>query len=107
MANWTVYMVQQGWAGDIRRNRVVVSGTNTSGTLPANLVGLSHIHAIKPTGHNGDVMDITDTARTCIPAGNVSYSTTEGATAALSLFTVGTSPAAFTGSTAELLVYGV
>ena len=102
MADWTVVgTVRKGWAGDIRRNTVVVTGSNAD-TLPPVSVGMAHIHAIMPTGHNGSIKGVT-----CIPGGTVSISTTEGATTALSLFTAATSPQAFANSSAELYVFGV
>jgi hypothetical protein len=101
MADWTVAMVRKGWAGDIRRNTVVVTGTNAD-TLPPTLVGMAHIHAIVPTGHNGSIA-----GKTCIPAGGISISTTETSAAALSLFTAAASPQAFANSSAELFVFGV
>jgi hypothetical protein len=101
MANWAVVSIRKGWAGDIRRNTVVVTGTNAD-TLPPASVGLAHIHGIVPTGHNGVVSGVT-----VIPAGTVSVSTTEGASTALSLFTAAASPAAFANSSAELFVFGV
>ncbi len=109
MADWTTYVTKKGWAGDIRRNTVVVTGTNAD-TLPPALVGLAHIHAVVPTGHNGVIVCSTatgSTSVTVIPASGVSLSTTEGATAALSVWSAADSPAAFTGSSAELYVFGV
>lgn len=106
MADWTVKVTKQGWAGDVRRNTVIVSGTNDDILAPA-ACGLAHVHAVVPTGHNG-VITHKGTDYTVVPAGAVSYSTTETATqAALALFTVGTSPAAFTDTAAELYVFGV
>lgn len=105
MADWTARVIKKGWAGDIRRNTVVVTGTNAD-TLPPALVGLAHVHAVVPTGHNG-VINANGTNVTVIPGGTVSYSTTETASAALSLFTAATSPQAFANSSAELYFYGV
>ena len=101
MADWTAVVTKKGWAGDIRRNTVVVTGTNAD-TLPPALVALAHIHAVVPTGHDGVVSGVT-----VIPAGAASISTTEGAATALSLFTAAASPAAFSNSSAELYVFGV
>lgn len=106
MADWTVIVAKQGWAGDVRRNTVIVTGTNAD-TFPPALCGLQHIHAIVPTGHNGSITVPGHNAVTVIPAGTVSISTTETAAAALSLFTAATSPQAFANSSAELYVYGV
>lgn len=106
MADWTVKVVKQGWAGDVRRNTVVVTGTNAD-TFPPALCGLKHIHAVVPTGHNGAVTLVDGSTVTCIPGGTVSMSTTETASAALSLFTAAASPQAFANSSAELYVFGV
>lgn len=105
MADWTVRVIRKGWAGDIRRNTVVVTGTNAD-TFTPTLCGLAHIHGIVPTGHNG-VINANGTNVTVIPGGTVSVSTTETASGALSLFTAAASPQAFANSSAELFVFGV
>lgn len=100
MANWTVVKVsRKGWAGDIRRQRVVVTGTNAD-TLPPTLVGLHQIHAVVPTGRAGTIEGVT-----AVAAGAASIGTT--GTPALSLFTAAASPQAFANSSAELFIYGV
>lgn len=105
MADWTVKVTKQGWAGDIRRNTVIVTGTNADTLVPA-LCGLAHIHAVVPTGHNGVIVH-KGVSTTVIPGGTVSISTTETSTGALSLFTAAASPQAFANSSAELYVFGV
>lgn len=99
MANWTVTVTKKGWAGDIRRNTVVVTGTNAD-TITAELCGLHRIQAVVPTGRAGTIAGVT-----AIGVAGASCGTT--ATPALSLFTAATSPAAFANSSAELYVYGV
>ena len=105
MADWTVKVTKQGWAGDVRRNTVIVTGTNADTIGPA-LCGLAHIHAVVPTGHNGVIVH-KGVSTTVIPGGTVSISTTETSTGALSLFTAAASPQAFANSSAELYVFGV
>lgn len=100
MADWTVVKVsRKGWAGDIRRQRVVVTGTNGD-TLPPVLVGLHQIHAVVPTGRDGTIEGVT-----CVAAGTAKIGTT--ATPALSLWTAADSPAAFATTSGELFIYGV
>jgi hypothetical protein len=96
MADWAVSVLKKGWAGNIRRNTVLATGTNADTLSPA-LVGLHQIHAVVPSGRSGSIGGAT-----CAATGAANYTGT-----ALSLFTAATSPAAFDNSSAELFVYGV
>jgi len=96
MADWTVVSVNKGWNGDIRRNRVVVTGTNADDLSPA-LVGLHRIDAVVPTGRSGTISGVT-----CVAGGAAAYDGTN-----LSVWTAADSPAALSNSSAELLIYGV
>jgi hypothetical protein len=96
MADWTVVSVGKGWAGNVRRNTVVVTGTNADDLSPA-LVGLHRIDAVVPTGRSGTISGVT-----AVAAGAADYDGTN-----LSLFSAAASPGAFSNSSAELYIYGV
>lgn len=55
MAAATIHGVEQGWAGDRRRNRVILTlaTTNADTVTPAS-VGLKVIEAIVPSYRSGD-----------------------------------------------------
>lgn len=56
MAAATVHSVVDGWAGDIKRQRVILTAASTdSDTLAPAAVGLKEILAIQPTGRIGTI----------------------------------------------------
>lgn len=71
MAAATVHSVVEGWAGDCKRQRVILTAASTdSDTLAPAAVGLSEIHAIVPTRRIG-TLDGRDGAVTSVVAATV------------------------------------
>ena len=72
MAEIVVKSIRKGWAGDIRRNRVVytVASATTDSCVPAT-VGLHRIYSIQPTGRIGSW-----DGQTLVAAGHVTLNAT-------------------------------
>lgn len=100
MADVTVNAIKKGWAGDVRRQRVVLTGSNGD-TLPASIVGLHKIFAITPTGRSGTVQGVSNV----VPALNVGRAESTGAITGYK--PNGTAIAALSSDPIEVLIYGI
>lgn len=49
----TIHSVLHGWAGDQKRNRVIVTLGATNETITPSQVGLKQVTAVVPTGRTG------------------------------------------------------
>jgi len=76
MAAATVHSVVDGWAGDIKRQRVILTAASTdSDTLAPGAVGLQEIHAIVPTGRIGTITGRDGTVASVVAAVVTSFNT--------------------------------
>lgn len=76
MAAATVHSVVDGWAGDSKRQRVILTAASTdSDTLAPVAVGLSVIEAIVPTGRIGTIPARQGTEADVVAAVVTSYNT--------------------------------
>jgi hypothetical protein len=67
MAAIAVLKVEHGWAGDRKRNRLIVTAAATdSDTLAPAAAGLQEIEAIVPTGRAGTIDGNTVVAASCV-----------------------------------------
>jgi predicted RecA/RadA family phage recombinase len=74
MAAAAILKVEQGWAGDRVRNRVILtSASATTDTVTPAKVGLKQITAVVPTGRSGSIDGIT-----VIAAGAADYVNSSG-----------------------------
>jgi hypothetical protein len=94
MAAATVHSVVDGWGGDIKRQRVILTAASTNAdTLTPGAVGLKEIHCIRPTGRIGTI-DGRDGAVTSV------------VTAILTGYTVTTGVLDCTAAKFEAYIYG-
>lgn len=76
MAAATVHSVVDGWAGDCKRQRVILTAASTdSDTLAPVAVGLSVIEGIVPTGRIGTLPARQGTEASVVAAVVTSYDT--------------------------------
>ena len=76
MAAATVHSVVDGWAGDIKRQRVILTAASTdSDTLAPVAVGLQAIEAIIPTGRIGTITSRNGTEASVVAGVVTSYNT--------------------------------
>lgn len=55
MAAATIHAVEHGWAGDKKRNRVILTlGSTNADTVTPAAVGLKTIEAVQPTNRSGN-----------------------------------------------------
>jgi len=99
MADLTVHKVDHGWAGDRRRQKVVVTAANGK-TLTPVMCGLSHIEAIRPTHRIGEWESGQDLA-TCSHVGYTKSTTV------VVFYSGSNADSAITSGKVELYVYGI
>jgi hypothetical protein len=76
MAAATVHSVVDGWSGDCKRQRVILTAASTdSDTLAPVAVGLREIHAIVPTGRIGTIQGRDSTHASVVAAVVTSFNT--------------------------------
>jgi hypothetical protein len=59
MAAATIHAVEQGWAGDCKRHRVILTlGTTNADTVTPASVGLKEVWAVVPTNRSGNDLNV-------------------------------------------------
>jgi len=61
MAAATIQSRFDGWAGDQKRQRVILTTANTTDTVTPESVGLKEIHAVQVTGRVGTLVGSSGT----------------------------------------------
>lgn len=64
----TIHAVTHGWAGDQKRNRVIVTLGATNETILPAQVGLKEVTAVVPTGRTGTLSSAAGAVTTVVTA---------------------------------------
>jgi len=88
----TIHSVVDGWAGDQKRQRVILTTANTTDTVLPNTVGLKRITGVQLTNRTG-TLDGRDSTHASVTIGTITdYSTAnvlQCATAKFEVFVYG------------------
>ncbi len=103
MSAVTVLKVEQEWAGDRRRHRVIfTSASATTDTVTPNAVGLQFIEAVVPTGRSGTIDGNTVVAAGAV---DIAYGAGGAATQVIIVY-IPTSTSAVSSGNYEVYFYG-